>query len=119
MLQEEQYHFLHGRSWMKETGARQAMASAWQDAIEFFGPPNGDVDLLYRSGALTMGLAELRSRLADRLGSQLKVEEPDWKKWDANRRRSRPGGIDEATLEMLQGLNEKRYMPASSTSSGG
>jgi 1,2-phenylacetyl-CoA epoxidase catalytic subunit len=118
MLQEEQYHFLHGRSWMKEVGGQGALVTAWREAIEFFGPPGSDIDLLHGSGALSMGLTELQARLAERLGYQPQAAEPDWKNWDPIRRRTRPGGIDQATLEMLTGLNEKRYMPASATNAG-
>jgi hypothetical protein len=36
----------------------------------------------------------------------------EWGSWEPIRRRTQTGGIDQATLDMLQGLAEKRYMPA-------
>jgi hypothetical protein len=36
----------------------------------------------------------------------------EWGSWEPIRRRTRAGAIDQATLDMLQGLAEKRYMPA-------
>jgi hypothetical protein len=41
------------------------------------------------------------------------MPEIDWTTWDPIRRRTTSGGIDQRTLDMLQGLAEKRYMPAS------
>jgi ring-1,2-phenylacetyl-CoA epoxidase subunit PaaC len=112
MLQEERYHFLHGRSWLRESRADETVAAAWREAIEWFGPEQSDVDELHRSGKLAFGLQELRQKLADRLESSPPQLSIDWKGWDPVRRRTRPGGIDETTLEMLRGLAEKRYMPA-------
>src|SRR3977135_3975369 len=41
MLMEERYHFLHGRSWLKSGVDAAPLALAWQEAIEWFGPPDG------------------------------------------------------------------------------
>lgn len=113
MLQEERYHFLHGRSWMHEIEATQASARAWQEAIAFIGPEDGDVDALHRDGKLASGVRDLRRALEERIGHNAQAEPVDWRRWDPIRRRTEPGGIDQRTLEMLQGLAEKRYMPAS------
>lgn len=111
MLQEERYHFLHGHSWMQEADASAAIAGAWKEAVEWFGPEGGDVDALKASGALSQDVTGLRARLRERVG----LDEPrfaiDWTRWDPTRRRTAPGQIDEATLGMIQGLAEKRYMP--------
>jgi 1,2-phenylacetyl-CoA epoxidase catalytic subunit len=40
-------------------------------------------------------------------------ESVEWIGPEPIRRRTQTGGIDQATLDMLQGLAEKRYMPAS------
>jgi ring-1,2-phenylacetyl-CoA epoxidase subunit PaaC len=111
MLQEERYHFLHGRSWMKEADASEAIADAWREAVEWFGPEASDVDQLHAGGALSLTVLELRQRLRQRIGS---VEPPmavDWSRWDEERRRTTQGSIDQPTLEMIQGLAERRYMP--------
>jgi ring-1,2-phenylacetyl-CoA epoxidase subunit PaaC len=85
MLQEERYHAMHGHSWLRESRSAAAVEQARRDAIVWIGPEGGDVDDLHPI---------------------------DWKAWDPIRRRVSPGGIDELTLAMLQGLAEKRYMPA-------
>ena len=112
MLQEEHYHYLHGRSWMQEVKAADAAARAWRQATAFIGPENGDVDELHAAGKLASGVRELRDALQQRVGSQPSGAEVDWSRWDPIRRRSEPGGIDQQTLDMLRGLAEKRYMPS-------
>ena len=113
MLQEERYHYLHGRSWMRETNAAEAVRAAWFEAITWFGPQGGDVDQLHADGELGMGVADLLGRLEDRLEAKAPAVSIEWKSWDPIRRRTAAGGIDQLTLDMLQGLAEKRYMPAS------
>jgi phenylacetate-CoA oxygenase PaaI subunit len=112
MLQEERYHFLHGRSWMHETTAGAAVDRAWRESLEWFGPENGDVDELHRAGPLANGVRELRRLLEERLGGRPPEAAIDWSHWEPIRRRTQGGGVDQATLDMLQGLAEKRYMPA-------
>lgn len=112
MLQEEHYHYLHGRSWMRETNAEEAVRAAWVEAITWFGPPGGDVDQLRDDGKLGMGVTDLCRRLEERLEAKPPTLSIDWKTWDPVRRRTANGGIDRLTLDMLQGLAEKRYMPA-------
>jgi len=65
MLMEERYHFLHGRSWLRSGIETGPLNRAWQEAIEWFGPPDGDTARLHREGKLSMGPAELTSRRAD------------------------------------------------------
>jgi len=113
MLQEEHYHFLHGRSWMREAKAGSAIDRAWRESIEWIGPEDADVDALHREGRLAYDARELRRLLAERIGGSAPAIDIDWARWDRVRRRTEPGGIDQATLEMLQGLAEKRYMPTS------
>jgi ring-1,2-phenylacetyl-CoA epoxidase subunit PaaC len=112
MLQEERYHAMHGRSWMRESRAAAAVAQARTDAIAWIGPEEGDVDDLHRKGILSLGVRELRRRLDEQVGGSSEPSPIDWKAWDPVRRRITQGGIDELTLGMLQGLAEKRYMPA-------
>jgi ring-1,2-phenylacetyl-CoA epoxidase subunit PaaC len=113
MLQEEQYHYLHGRSWMRETNAADAVRAAWVEAITWFGPAGCDVDQLHDEGKLGMGVADLLRRLEERLEAKPPAASIEWRSWDPLRRRTARGGIDQLTLDMLQGLAEKRYMPAS------
>jgi ring-1,2-phenylacetyl-CoA epoxidase subunit PaaC len=113
MLQEERYHTLHGRSWMHEVKAGAALERAWRESLEWIGPENSDVDELHRGGQLAYGVRDLRRLLEERVEGQTSPTASDWAGWEPTRRRTQPGGIDQATLDMLQGLAEKRYMPAS------
>jgi ring-1,2-phenylacetyl-CoA epoxidase subunit PaaC len=113
MLQEERYHTLHGRSWRHEVDAGTAIDRAWRESLEWIGPENGDVDQLQRAGQLAHGVRDLRRMLAERLDGPEPPAAIDWGSWEPIRRRTRAGAIDQATLDMLQGLAEKRYMPAS------
>jgi ring-1,2-phenylacetyl-CoA epoxidase subunit PaaC len=112
MLQEERYHAMHGRSWMRESRAVTAVEQARRDAVVWIGPEGSDVDDLHRKGILSLDVRALRRRLDEQVGSADESNSIDWKAWDPIRRRISPGGIDELTLNMLQGLAEKRYMPA-------
>lgn len=112
MLQEERYHFLHGRSWLKAGIDEGALNDAWQQAIEWLGPPDGDLAELHKAKALSMGPAEILARVVDRLGLTPPEITVDWSRWDAMRRRTTPGGLDERTFNMLRGLEERRFMPA-------
>jgi len=113
MLQEERYHYLHGHSWVREARDADAVGRAWRESLEWIGPESGDVDELLRQGQLAYGVRDLRRLLEERVGGQAPEATIDWTAWDPIRRRTQRGGIDQATLEMLQGLAEKRYMPAS------
>jgi 1,2-phenylacetyl-CoA epoxidase catalytic subunit len=112
MLMEERYHFLHGRSWLKAGVDTTSLEEAWRQALEFFGPEDGEVAQLHRQGALSLDVQGLRQRLEDRLQMAAPVAVSDWSGWDPVRRRSRPGEIDERTFAMLRGLEERKFMPA-------
>ena len=113
MLAEERYHFLHGRSWLRSGIDSKPLDEAWREAIEWFGPPDGDTAELHKDGSLSMGPTELLVRLEERLETKAPSVKPDWKEWDAKRRRSRPGAIDDRTFAMLRGLEEKRFAKTS------
>jgi ring-1,2-phenylacetyl-CoA epoxidase subunit PaaC len=113
MLQEERYHTLHGRSWMHEVEAGAAIERTWRESLEWIGPENGDVDELHRGGQLAHGVRDLRRLLEERIDGGEPPAAIEWGSWEPIRRRTQAGGIDQATLDMLQGLAEKRYMPAS------
>lgn len=113
MLMEERYHFLHGRSWLKSGISSEPLNRAWQEAIEWFGPPDGETAELHREGTLAMGPRELLARLEDQLEAKSPGVTVDWSRWDPVRRRGRPGAIDQRTFAMLRGLEEKRFAPSS------
>ncbi len=113
MLMEERYHFLHGRSWLKSGISADPLNRAWQEAIEWFGPHDGETAELHRDGKLSMGPRELLARLEDQLETGSPSVTVDWDRWDPVRRRGHPGAIDHQTFAMLRGLEEKRFAPSS------
>jgi phenylacetate-CoA oxygenase PaaI subunit len=113
MLMEERYHFLHGRSWLRSGIDHAPLERAWREAIEWFGPPDGETAAMHRDGKLSMGPLELRARLEEQLEMKAPAVSVDWKSWDPVRRRGGRGAIDEHTFSMLRGLEEKRYAPPS------
>lgn len=115
MLMEERYHFLHGRSWLRSGIDGGPLNRAWQQAVEWFGPPDGDTAALRREGKLGMGPAELRARLEEQLEVKAPQLQVDWKRWDSVRRRGTPGAIDAHTFGMLRGLEERKYAPPTAT----
>jgi ring-1,2-phenylacetyl-CoA epoxidase subunit PaaC len=114
MLNEERYHFLHGRSWLRSGIDKAPLDEAWREAIEWFGPPDGDTASLHRDGSLSMGPVELRATLEERLETKAPKLDVTWTSWDAKRRRTKPGAIDDRTFAMLRGLEEKRFAPSAS-----
>ena len=112
MLSEERYHFLHGRSWLRSGIEKGPLDEAWRQALEWFGAPDGDTAALHKEGKLSMGPAELKTRLEEQLETKSPAMELSWKGWDARRRRTRPGAVDARTFGMLRGLEEKRFAPA-------
>jgi ring-1,2-phenylacetyl-CoA epoxidase subunit PaaC len=112
MLMEERFHFLHARSWLKAGVAEEPLQRAWREAIEWLGPPEGEVAELHAAGSLSMGPHELRARLEERLEQAAPAVRVDWSRWDPVRRRSEPGAIDQRTYSMLRGLEERKFAPA-------
>jgi phenylacetate-CoA oxygenase PaaI subunit len=112
MLMEERYHFLHGRSWLKSGVDETPLNEAWREAIEWFGPPDGETAAFHKDGRLSMGPPELRARLEEKLETSAPAERVEWKGWDPVRRRSRPGAIDDRTFAMLRGLEERKLVNA-------
>jgi ring-1,2-phenylacetyl-CoA epoxidase subunit PaaC len=112
MLQEERYHFLHGRSWLRSGIEEEPLTEAWRQAVEWFGPPDGAVAEMKADGRLSMGPAELAERVAARLGMPVPSVAIDWSAWDPLRRRVRVEPLDQRTFDMIRGLEEKRFLPA-------
>ncbi|HET9782175.1 MAG TPA: Phenylacetic acid catabolic protein [Candidatus Dormibacteraeota bacterium] len=111
MLMEERYHFLHGRSWLRSGIDQAPLERAWREAIEWFGPPDGETATLHKEGKLSMGPEQLLAKLEEQLGTKAPKVDVDWKKWDPVRRRGKDGAIDAHTFTMLRGLEEKKYAP--------
>jgi ring-1,2-phenylacetyl-CoA epoxidase subunit PaaC len=109
MLIEERYHFLHGRSWLKAGIRTEPLNRAWNEAIEWFGPPDGEVAALHKEAKLSLGPSEMRAKVEEQLETKAPDLDLDWKSWDPIRRRSRQGAIDEPTFGMLRGLEEKKF----------
>jgi phenylacetate-CoA oxygenase PaaI subunit len=112
MLMEERYHFLHGRSWLRSGIDAAPLNRAWQEAVEWFGPADGETASMHRDGVLSMGPKELQARLEEQLEAKAPSLDIDWKTWDPQRRRGRSGAIDQSTFAMLRGLEEKKYAPS-------
>ncbi len=112
MLMEERYHFLHGRSWLRSGIDTGPLNRAWQEAIEWFGPPDGETASMHHDRVLSVGPKEMRARLEEQLEARAPQVTIDWKAWDPVRRRSRAGAIDQRTFAMLRGLEEKKYAPS-------
>ena len=112
MLMEERYHFLHGRSWLRSGIEAKPLRRAWQEAIEWFGPGDGETAQLHRDGKLSMSPKELLARLEERVEMKAPEVKVDWNHWDPARRRGLPGAIDERTFAMLRGLEEKKFAPS-------
>ncbi len=109
MVQEERYHHLHGRSWLRAGIDDGPLQEAWRQALEWFGPPDGELATLHAAGTLAAAPEELGARLRERLEARLPEPVLDWKGWDPLRRRHPGGAIDQATFSMLRGLEEKRF----------
>jgi phenylacetate-CoA oxygenase PaaI subunit len=125
LLEEERFHFEHGRGWalrLSETGAgREALAQAFRKALapslRWFGRPDAKYgDLLHASGIMLGTPDTLRERwleqvvpvLAEAGLSELAAEaesgaELDWSDWNADRRRRGEGGPDAGTLAQIRG----------------
>jgi 1,2-phenylacetyl-CoA epoxidase catalytic subunit len=112
MLMEERYHFMHGRSWLRSGIDAAPLRQAWLEAIEWFGPADGETAQMHDDGRLSMGPAELRVRLEERLETKAPNVKVSWDHWNPIRRRGRLGAIDQRTFAMLRGLEEKRFAQA-------
>jgi phenylacetate-CoA oxygenase PaaI subunit len=125
LLEEERFHFEHGRGWalrLSETAAgKEALALAFRKALgpslRWFGRPGvGYGDLLSSSGIMEGGSDRLRAEwlgqvipvLAEAGLDELAREAEagvaiDWAEWNAERRRSGGGGPDADTLARIRG----------------
>ena len=129
ILEEERFHFEHGRGWvarMAQTPAgREALTAAlrpaWDSCLRWFGAPDGElVGRLSGAEICDASPDELRARWLGRVGpfveeaglllarraedgEWMSVADPDWSEWDGSRRRSGQGALNNETLAGVRG----------------
>ncbi|MDP2469491.1 MAG: Phenylacetic acid catabolic protein [Candidatus Palauibacterales bacterium] len=129
VLEEERFHYEHGRGWLariSETEAGRAalaaaFAPAWNSCLRWFGAPDGElIGRLADAGVCDADSNELRARWLARVGPVVhdagldlaargadgtwrSNSGPDWSDWDGARRRSRGGGPNPGTLAAVRG----------------
>lgn len=129
VLEEERFHFEHGRGWVArlaqtEAGREalaEALAPAWESCLRWFGGPEGGLVARLADGGISdAGPDELRARWLERVGPIVQeaglglvkqgedgswdsAAEPDWSGWDASRRRVGGGSLNPETLAGVRG----------------
>ena len=128
LLDEERFHFEHGRGWtarLAETDAgREALADAfgraWTSCVAWFGPDDDEIaTVLAEEGIVSGDAASTRERWLRRVGPVLVAagldlareedgrwvsdREPNWSAWSTERRRESTGGPDDDTLARVRG----------------
>ena len=129
VLEEERFHFEHGRGWLARMGQtpdgrtalEEALAPAWQSCLRWFGDPDGGlIARLHAAGVSDAGPEELRARWLQRVGAIVhetglglaeldesgawrSTVEVDWSDWDSARRRSGAGILNAETLAGVRG----------------
>ncbi len=129
VLEEERFHFEHGRGWLARMGQtpngraalEEALAPAWQSCLRWFGAPEGGlIARLYAAGVSDAGPEELRARWLQRVGAIVhetglglaeldgsgawrSTIDVDWSDWDTARRRSGAGALNAETLAGVRG----------------
>ena len=129
VLEEERFHFEHGRGWLARMGQtpagrtalKEALSPAWQSCLRWFGAPDGGlIARLHAAGMSDAGPAELRARWIQRVGptvhetglglaeldesgAWVSAMELDWSDWDGARRRSGGGALNAETLAAVRG----------------
>lgn len=128
LLDEERFHFEHGRGWttrLAETPAgrdalHEAFGEAWASCLAWFGPDDDPVTaVLAEEGIVSGGARATRLRWLERVGPILAAAgldlvrsadgvwessvEPDWSDWSPDRRREVAGEPDADTLARVRG----------------
>ena len=129
VLEEERFHFEHGRGWIAriaQTSAgrevlEEALTPVWISCLRWFGVPDGElIGRLADAGVSDAGPDELRARWLDRVGPIVheaglgfaerdeggtwrSTVELDWSDWDGSRRRSGGGSLNAETLAGVRG----------------
>jgi len=129
VLEEERFHFEHGRGWLARMGQtpagrtalEEALSPAWQSCLRWFGAPDGGVIARLRlAGVADADPDELRARWIQRIGpavhetglglaeldesgAWVSTIEVDWSDWDGARRRTGAGVLNAETLAGVRG----------------
>ncbi|MBT8461897.1 MAG: phenylacetate-CoA oxygenase subunit PaaI [Gemmatimonadetes bacterium] len=129
ILEEERFHFEHGRGWLARLAQTPAglkslggaLTPVWQSCLQWFGAPDGGlIARLSEAGISDAGPDELRARWLSRVGPMVteaglglaesddgsawrSIIDPDWSKWDSARRRSGDGAVNAETLAAVRG----------------
>jgi ring-1,2-phenylacetyl-CoA epoxidase subunit PaaC len=123
LLEEERFHFEHGRGWTIRLGdteaGRKALATAFRKAIgpclQWFGrPDSGFGKQLVDAGVVDADADDLRGRWRDQITSVFEeagLELPEtgiemaleWEDWNPDRRRAATGALDDETLARIRG----------------
>jgi len=129
VLEEERFHFEHGRGWIARIAQtfagrevlEEALTPVWISCLRWFGVPDGElIARLADAGVADAGPDELRARWLDRVGPIVhqaglglaeqdeggawrSTVELDWLDWDGSRRRSGGGSLDSETLAAVRG----------------
>ena len=127
LLDEERFHFDHGRGWTARladtdagrTALEEAFGEAFAHVTAWFGPEADPViGALADAGVIGVGAAGSRARWLERIGPALSsagldlaradgegwtADPPDWDGWSGERRRIGAGGPDEDTLARARG----------------
>ncbi len=129
LLEEERFHFEHGRGWTARMAAtdkgREALRAAFEPAfaacLRWFGPSDDSLgSALAEAGVVDAGPDKLRARWLARVGPVLQAAglafvtgsdegswetavRPDWTGWRPEARRATEGGPDDDTLARVRG----------------
>lgn len=124
-LDEERFHFGHGRAWLRKMGQasdaaraslQAALAARWPAIVSWFGPDDHGARLSEAGFSDATG-GEARARLVDRVApiieaSGLEVPTPnlDFSGWDPSSRRSRRGGPDSDAIARARGDRNRTFL---------
>lgn len=125
ILDEERYHALHGRGWLRTLGGRRetraaverAVNAALASVLEWLGPDDDPGDrALVETGCKAVGVPELRAALlgdlaevAGQCAVRLDASLPAFEGWNPATRRVRRGGPDAEMLEHLRGSKNEVF----------
>jgi len=129
VLEEERFHFEHGRGWVARLAQgpagrealTEALTPAWRSCLCWFGAPTGElIDRLAKAGISDATPDVLRARWLARVGPAVRdaglglaardgdgswesTVAVDWADWDGSRRRCGAGVLDAGTLAAVRG----------------
>jgi ring-1,2-phenylacetyl-CoA epoxidase subunit PaaC len=127
VLEEERFHAAHGAAWLRRLASasdpsRAAVASSLERVLSpvlaWFGPATDRAAALEEAGVVGEAGPALRDRflaqvrpLLEQAGVEWGSERtPDLEGFDEARRRGRPGGPDEATVQRIRGDRNRAFL---------